>query len=198
MIDWWKAGALFVVVVGFFAWCGERDARIRAEGRAEFWEAEADSISADLVELGDSTVAARIRAEEEIARADSVQAVAEDAIARARAERPVLVDSVVIEAGPDSTVVREAVERVAASYEEELDAQRAILASYETVVGSLRAENAALVEENRVQRDLIAALRASNEARARSTPGFLSRNVERALVFLNGVGVGALLVEAVR
>lgn len=166
----------------------ERDNRLRAEGRAEVAERVVDSLTI-AVELADTATAIAART------ADSVRIVSDSVIAEAdslasmlRQRRPAVVDTIVREAGPDSAVVREAVERVAVSYEAEISQLQRATAAAEATIKAQADEIEALTIENRTQDALIANLRAQVEVVGRTNRGWIERNTDR----LTWLGVGIL------
>lgn len=129
---------------------------------------------------------------------DSIIAEAYARIAEVEARRPALVDSIIVEAGVDSTVVRQAVERVSASYELQISdlerataAAEATMAAQDSLIRSLRSKDVA-------QSALIANLRTQVEAVNQTRPGWLSRQTGRIGLVAVGMVGGFLTAEAIR
>lgn len=198
MMDKATLGAILVIVAGAVGWCADRDGRLRAEGRAEIAEALVEERGDSLEVARQERELARARAQEAQARADSIAAAAAAEVERLRRARPVLVDSIIVEAGADSTVVREAVERVSASYEAELEEERRASSVLRAALYALEDDVVALEAENHALRALNAALEDAARARAPTRQGWIARNAERALLLVGGAAVGALGAELAR
>lgn len=198
----WKTKALLAAVslaIAAGTWAvNERDERLRQEGRAEVAE-EAEGALRDTLALARAHVdSLEVEVDSVREASDSIIADAERRIAEVQARRPVLVDSIIVEAGPDSLVVREAVERVSASYELEVsDLRRALAAASETMevqdslIQALRAKD-------RAQATLIANLETQIEGFRRTRPSWIERNVERVAWGAVGLAGGWALAGVVR
>lgn len=198
----WKTKALLAAVslaIAAGTWAvNERDERLRQEGRAEVAE-EAERALRDTLALARAhVVEVSVRADSVREASDSILISAERRIKELTAARPVLVDSIIVEAGPDSLVVREAVERVSASYELEVsDLRRALAAAGETMevqdslIQALRAKD-------RAQATLIANLETQIEGFRRTRPSWIERNVERVAWGAVGLAGGWALAGVVR
>lgn len=198
----WKTKALLAAVslaIAAGTWAvNERDERLRQEGRAEVAE-EAEGALRDTLALARAhVVEVSVRADSVREASDSILISAERRIKELTAARPVLVDSIIVEAGPDSLVVREAVERVSASYELEVsDLRRALAAASETMevqdslIQALRAKD-------RAQATLIANLETQIEGFRRTRPSWIERNVERVAWGAVGLAGGWALAGVVR
>lgn len=171
------AGLLAIVAVN-----ANRD-RAKAEGAAAVY-AEQLATALDSLEQSKSVQAETdARAAVHIAAAN---ARAERATARADAadrRRPAIIDRVVAEAGPDSAVVREAVEEVADSIvQNEVEPLRAALEDARLVIA---AKDLQLTARDRVNQDLQRALDASTRESAAlrsALPGWFSRNAPKVAV----------------
>lgn len=144
LAKFWPAGLVVVCIALGWAWLSDRDARMKALGRAAVADSIVEVLADSIVQLETNTAVADSLARAAGARADSVGAVAREALARARevtrtaaVERRAVLDSVVAAAAADSTLVREAIAPVAASYEAELSVVRAALLASRVEVQSL-------------------------------------------------------------
>lgn len=152
--------ALGLALVAALVWgCHERAERLRSEGAYGILAAEADSLAVVAHDAQAALEDAQVR---EAAVRLSARVQQDSAVAqalRAASRRPAIVERVVLEAGPDSAVVRAAVEEVADSIvATEVVPLRAALAQAELRIASWEREAAALERAN-------AGLRAALEAR---------------------------------
>lgn len=153
-LDWAKLAATLVVVTLGSCEYGKWKEGLRAEGRAEILaervdslrgEAATDSIRADSLER-----VAFIASE----RADSIAKEKQAEVDELRSRRPEVVERIVREAGPDSVVVREAIEQVEAdiwipqvsalelALVAEREARQAVEVERDGLRGALQAERA--------------------------------------------------------
>lgn len=137
--------ALALALAAALVWgCHERSERLRQEGAYGILAAEADSLAVVAREKDALAEAARVA---EAAVRLSAQVQQDSAVARAvraASRRPAIVDRVVLEAGPDSAVVRAAVEEVVDSVvATEVVPLRAALAQAELRIASWEREAAA-------------------------------------------------------
>lgn len=198
MWDKWKWGAIAIIVAGAWGWWADRDARLRAEGRAEVAEAVAEA-RADTIADQDVVIAdLRSTADAASARADSVEAEAAREIQRERARRPTVVERVVRDAGADSAVVRAAVMEVSATYELEISALQRATATVMADRDAIRNERDALRVTVAARDALIESLRDASRARVRADQGWVSRNIERIGWVAGGIAIGAIGMEIVR
>jgi hypothetical protein len=109
---WIELGLVAASSLIGIGWCAERDASLRAEGREQILAVRVDSLrivaSIDSIRA-DSLEAVAFRAAE---RADSIAEAKQAEVDELRSRRPEVVERIVREAGPDSVVVREAIEQV--------------------------------------------------------------------------------------
>ena len=177
--------ALLAVVLGLRG-CG-------AEARAEAAEQRADSLYLEHVaqrgSLQDAIEERDAALQLEVARADSAEARAD----RAEARRPALVERVVHVAGPDSAVVRAAIEEVANSITvHEIRPLRVTVSALRTQVSLYRWSDSTWAESYRIQGQALEAARAEARAwRAASRPKLFGLfHAEPEIVYVAGVVTG--------
>lgn len=187
--------ALGLALAAALAWgCHERSERLRQEGAYGLLAAEADSLALVAREKDALAEDAQVR---EAAVRLSAQVQQDSAVARAlraASRRPAIVERVVLEAGPDSAVVRAAVEEVVDSIvATEVVPLRAALAQAELRIASWEREAAALDLANA---GLRAALEAREIAEAAKPDGKLW-GMDAGTAFAAGNATGAAAVAAV-
>lgn len=186
MRSYLEIGLAVAALLGSGLWLHARDARMRAEGRAELMRAARDSAVAVADSVAREADEAAERADSVRLWADSVRTRAERDVERVRERRPEIVERIVT--APDTGAIRDAVEELEASHEEEVASLRDIIAGQDSLVAELTGQVAMEQEARRqVQAALDAALAVSRE---RSAPGFVERWGERLLWAAGGVAVG--------
>lgn len=209
----WRDKALLALVIASgslgVTTCRQRDARIQAEGEAIAWaeqreaavaKARADSIVADSLE----TVAEQAKADlaRQQAVTDSTLRAKDRTIVQIRRERTQAVAEAIREAGEDSTVVREALDAQAASYEAELAERQdqinvlhAEMVRHEQTIYAMEdgwdATKAELAAERVVRR----ALEAENDALRRSQPNWLDSTPVKIVTHVGAFALGTLVAR---
>lgn len=184
--------ALGLALAAALVWgCHERSDRLRSEGAYGILAAEADSLAGVALEAQAALEDAQVR---EAAMRLGQKAQQDSAVARAvRAERrrPAIVERVVLEAGPDSAVVRAAVEEVVDSIvATEVVPLRAALVQAELQIASWEREAAA---KDRAIAGLRAAMEASRRAEAAKPDGrWLGMDAQTAFAVGNATGAAAV------
>lgn len=208
MVIGWRDKALLALVVASgslgVTTCRQRDARIEAQGEAIAWaqqrdaavqQARADSLVADLL----AQVAAHARAELERTRAvtDSTLRAKDRTIVQIREERTQAVREAIREAGEDSTVVREALDAQAASYEAELSERQdqinvlhAEMVRHEQTIYAMEDGWDALDQALQAERVVRRALEAEVDALRRSGPNWLDSTPVKVLTHVGAFAVG--------
>lgn len=207
-VKWWPAAVAVLALAAGWAWLSERDDRMRAQGRAAVADSIIEVVRDSIVQLETNTARADSLARVAGARADSAGAVARAAFERAQVvaetaarQRREVIDSVVAAAASDSTLVREAIAPVVASYEAELSVVRAALLTSRAHAQSLKdalaaswSTREALEAENTALRTLAAEIENARrlEAGGRS---WVERVGERLLWTGLGAAVGVVGVK---
>lgn len=187
-----KAYLVSAILLGFAlaGFVHERDGRIKGEARAGVWENLADSFAAVAREsqsaLDESNLEEDALVTHLVIQRDSAFSAAD----RARASRPRVIRDVVAAAGPDSAVVRVAVETVVDSVETlEIQPLRIALAASDS---ALNARNRQLLATEAVNLDLQRALNASRaeaDAWKAARPNWIQRNGWKGALVAAGVVV---------
>lgn len=191
---WIQYGLAVLLLAAFgmgLGWIRERDNRLREEGQRELLQERYDSLRA-VAEHSQSALEAVMVQENPIiaaavARADSAEARAD----RAERRRPAVIERVVERAGPDSAVVRIAVEEVRDSMvTHELNPLRgALFSEREAHAGTARKLDAAL----RANYDLQGAIAAlEGVADRRRPPSWWERHDEEVVGVLAAVAAVAV------
>lgn len=203
--DWIIVGLVLFVGLTGALWLRARDARMRAEGARDIQMHAADSLRANSDSLRAVADSSRNVKDSVIAAEDPRIAAAlrerDRAVARANAAESRIAtinDGIVTRSGPDSVVVRVAVQESTDSILKEVVAPlRFALTRADSVNQSLTRENTSLRESAaRTEAALAAAESALNariaadESLEKSRPGWLTRNLEKAAYALGGGLIG--------
>lgn len=190
----WVALVAALIFAGLFV----HDLKKRAvlEERANVAEHRADSLYAIAEESQSALAAVQIQARALIAehdqRADSALSVARQAQAR----RPSIINRVVQASGPDSALVRLAVNEVVDSLVTyEIRPRDLALQQASAVRATLENQLARTEATLKVTQEALEGARAEAEAQKAARPGWLSRTAGKVLPTLLGFGVGYLIAH---